>query len=271
MRDPTRREKLKHVEARSQCSRSTPLRTTSSTVRDGSGNFSLAAADRYGGPVSEQQHNTEDHESERVVGVGPWDGPWPTEPHYDPDLLREGDRRNVADRYRYWRLDAIVADLDTTRSGLHIAVENTGHDFNLGSVVRTANAFNVSGVHIVGRRRWNRRGAMVTDRYLHIHYHENAAAFIAYLQDNDLPLIGIDNLPGSHALADATLPNPAVLLYGEEGPGISPDLWDACSERVYIPQVGSTRSINLGAAAAITMFEWSRRHHLAYGGVAESP
>ena len=95
-----------------------------------------------------------------TVGVGPWPGPWPEDPRYDPELLAHGDRRNVADRYRYWRVEAVVADLDARRHPFHVAIENFGHDLNIGTVVRTANAFLAAEVHIVGRRRWNRRGAM---------------------------------------------------------------------------------------------------------------
>ena len=118
-----------------------------------------------------------------TVGVGPHPLPWPEDPRLDPVLLAEGDRRNVIDRYRYWRMDAIVADLDETRTTLHVAIQNWEHDFNIGSIVRTANAFNVAAVHIVGRRRWNRRGAMVTDRYLHVHHHDDEAALFAWLAE----------------------------------------------------------------------------------------
>ena len=117
---------------------------------------------------------------EREVGVGPWAGPWPDGAHWDPDLLRDGDRRNVVDRYRYWRMDAVVADLDTRRHPFHVAIENWSHDFNIGSVVRTANAMNAASFHVVGRRRWNRRGAMVTDRYQHEHHHPDVAALVAW-------------------------------------------------------------------------------------------
>ena len=86
----------------------------------------------------------------------------------------------MVDEFRYWRLEAIVAELDTRRSPLHVAIQNWEHDFNIGSVVRTANAFNVAGVHILGRRRWNRRGAMVTDRYLHVHHHATVADFVSW-------------------------------------------------------------------------------------------
>lgn len=93
-----------------------------------------------------------------VIGVGPHPLPWPEGERYDPQLLADGDRRNVGDAYRYWTREAIVADLDTRRHDFHVAVENWGHDFNIGSVVRTANAFLAKEIHIVGRRRWNRRG-----------------------------------------------------------------------------------------------------------------
>ena len=194
------------------------------------------------------------------VGVGPWPGAWPEGEHWDPALLREGDRRNVVDRYRYWTVDAIVADLDTRRHPLHVAVENWQHDFNIGSVVRTANAFNVAAVHVVGRRRWNRRGAMVTDRYLHVEHHADAAALAAWAATRGLPLLGVDNLPGAVPLETTSLPRACVLLFGQEGPGLSDAAREACATTLSIAQFGSTRSINAGAAAAIAMHAWIRQH-----------
>ena len=197
---------------------------------------------------------------EAAVGVGPYPGPWPDDARLDPELLAGGDRRNVADRYRYWRVEAIVADLDTRRHPFHVAIENWAHDLNIGSVVRTANAFNAAGVHVVGRRRWNRRGAMVTDRYLHVTHHPDAAALAGWAADTGLPLIGVDNLPGAEPLETAELPRACVLLFGQEGPGLSGAARDACARVLSIAQFGSTRSINAGAAAAIAMHAWVRRH-----------
>jgi tRNA G18 (ribose-2'-O)-methylase SpoU len=200
--------------------------------------------------------------TERQVGVGPWPGPWPDHPRYDADLLRDGDRRNVADRYRYWTVAAIVADLDATRHPFHVAVENWEHDLNIGSVVRTANAFNAAGVHVVGRRRWNRRGAMVTDRYLHVFHHEDTDALLHWADGQGLPLLGVDNLPGALPLETAALPRRCLLLFGQEGPGLSEPARAACSAVLSIVQFGSTRSINAGAAAAIAMHTWVRQHAL---------
>lgn len=197
------------------------------------------------------------------VGVGPWDGPWPDDPRYDPELLRGGDRRNVADRYRYWTVDAIVADLDARRHGFHVAIENWGHDFNIGSVVRTANAFLAAMVHIVGRRRWNRRGAMVTDRYQHVRHHASVDDLADWAAADGLPLLGVDNLPGSTPLESAELPRECVLFFGQEGPGLSEGARAACSATYSIAQYGSTRSINAGAAAAIAMHTWIRQHAAA--------
>ena len=193
------------------------------------------------------------------VGVGPWQGPWPQGAHWDPDLLREGDRRNVVDRYRYWTLEAIVADLDTRRHDFHVAIENWQHDFNIGTIVRTANAFLAAEVHIVGRRRWNRRGAMVTDRYQHVRHHESVAAFKDWADAASLPVIAIDNVVGSVPLYRADLPERCVLLFGQEGPGLSPEAVAAASAVVEITQYGSTRSINASAAGAVVMYEWCRR------------
>ena len=194
------------------------------------------------------------------VGVGPWQGEWPVADHYDPELLREGDRRNVEDRFRYWTMTSIVAELDRSRSGLHVAIENWEHDFNIGSIVRTANAFNVAAFHIVGRRRWNRRGAMVTDRYQHEFHHQDADGLASWAADRGLPLVGVDNIPGSVAIEGLALPAPCVLVLGQEGPGLSAAMRAACSPVVHITQHGSTRSMNAGAAAAIAIYEWTRQH-----------
>jgi tRNA G18 (ribose-2'-O)-methylase SpoU len=192
-------------------------------------------------------------------GVGPWEGPWPDEPHFDPDLLAAGDRRNVIDRYRYWRMEAIVADLDAHRHGFHVAIENWQHDMNIGSIVRSANAFAAAEVHIIGRRRWNKRGAMVTDRYQHVRHHDDVAEFAAWAAAEQLPVIAVDNVPGSVPVQDAQLPERCVLVFGQEGPGLSPEAVAAASGVVEISQYGSTRSINAAAAAAVVMYEWCRR------------
>ena len=197
---------------------------------------------------------------EPAVGVGPWPGPPSGDPRHDPELLRDGDRRNVADRYRYWRVEAIVADLEASRHPFHVAIENWAHDLNIGSVVRTANAFNAGGVHVVGRRRWNRRGAMVTDRYLSVSHHRDAGELAAWAAGAGLPVIGVDNLPGAVPLETAELPRACVLLFGQEGPGLSAAARAACCTVLSIAQYGSTRSLNAGAAAAIAMHAWIRAH-----------
>jgi len=197
-----------------------------------------------------------------VVGVGPHPKPWPEDNHFDPELLELGDRRNVVDKYRYWSVEAIVADLDTQRAPLHIAIENWQHDLNIGSVVRTANAFNVAGVHIVGKRGWNRRGAMVTDRYLHLFHHPTVDDFKIWSVDNDVPIIGIDNVPGCGNIETSPLPKSCVLYFGQEGPGMSPEGLAACTLILGITQHGSTRSMNASAAGAIAMFAWAMQHRL---------
>jgi tRNA G18 (ribose-2'-O)-methylase SpoU len=197
------------------------------------------------------------------VGVGPWEGLWPEGEQYDPDLLAHGDRRNVVDRYRYWTLEAIVADLDRRRHDFHVAIENWQHDFNIGTIVRTANAFLAAEVHIVGNRRWNRRGAMVTDRYQHLRHHPTAADLAAYLHEHPggpVRLLGIDNLPGSAHLETMTLPRRVCFLFGQEGPGLSERARAVCDGTFSIAQFGSTRSINASSAAAIAMHAWVREH-----------
>jgi tRNA G18 (ribose-2'-O)-methylase SpoU len=195
-----------------------------------------------------------------AVGVGPWEGIWPSGPQWDPELLAHGDTRNVVDGYRYWKHDAIVADLDSKRHEFHVAIENWQHDLNIGSVVRTANAFLAREVHIIGRRRWNRRGAMVTDRYQHVRHHPTVEEFVEWAQSAGLRVIGIDNFPDSVPLETYELPRNCVLVFGQEGPGLTPEVHAAADATLSIAQFGSTRSINASAAAAIAMHGWVRRH-----------
>ncbi|SDN57160.1 SpoU rRNA Methylase family protein [Actinomyces ruminicola] len=199
----------------------------------------------------------------REVGVGPWPGgpaAWPDDPRYDPELLADGDRRNVVDRYRYWTIEAIRADLAGRAHALHVAVENLSQDLNIGSIVRTANAFNVAAVHIIGRHRWNKRGAMVTNRYLDVRHHAEPDELLAWAADAGYEVIGIDNGPRAQLLEEAELPERCLMVFGSEGEGISPELLERCSRVLRIGQYGSTRSINVAAAAAVAMHAWVCQH-----------
>jgi tRNA G18 (ribose-2'-O)-methylase SpoU len=195
-----------------------------------------------------------------TVGLGPHSQPWPIEPHLDPELLAAGDRRNVVDRYRYWRVDAIVADLDPRRHGFHVAIENWEHDFNIGTVVRNANAFLAAAVHIIGPHRWDRRGAMSTHRYQHLQHHADISNFAAWAAEQSVPIVAIDNIEGSVPIESTPLPNRCVLLFGQEGPGLSAEASAAATMTCAITQYGSTRSLNAGVASGIAMYEWARQH-----------
>lgn len=198
-----------------------------------------------------------------TAGVGPWPGgreAWPSEEFYDPELLERGDTRNVIDRYRYWRMEAIVADLDEHRHPFHVAIENWQHDMNIGSIVRSANAFGADTVHIIGRKRWNKRGAMVTDRYQHVVHHETVADFVTWARAEQMPILAIDNVPGCERIETFAIPERCVMLFGQEGPGLSPDAIKAADAVLEISQFGSTRSINASAAAAVAMHSWVMQH-----------
>jgi tRNA G18 (ribose-2'-O)-methylase SpoU len=198
--------------------------------------------------------------SEEEIGVGPHPLPWPQGPEYDPELLKAGDRRNVEDKYRYMTVEAIKADLGGRRHAFHVAIENWQHDLNIGTIVRNANAFNAGAVHVIGKRHWNRRGAMVTDRYLDIYHHETVTDFIKAVEG--MTVIAVDNLPGAVPLAGAEFPENAVLVFGGEGPGLSEEMQAAAGRMVMIEQFGSTRSVNVGVAAGIVMYEWLKQHVL---------
>ena len=194
-------------------------------------------------------------------GVGPWRGEWPDDPRYDRELLERGDSRNVVDEYRYWSVEAIRAHLDASRHPFHVAIENWQHDMNIGSIVRSANAFGARTVHIIGRRRWNKRGAMVTDRYQHVLHHPDVADFVAWCRAEALTIVAVDNVPGSVPIETHTIPRECVLLFGQEGPGLSREALAAADLTVEITQFGSTRSLNASAAAAVVMHAWVTQHH----------
>jgi tRNA G18 (ribose-2'-O)-methylase SpoU len=197
---------------------------------------------------------------ERKVGVGPHLPPWPDDERLDRKLLGEGDRRNVLDEYRYWKTEAIVADLDTRRHSFHVAIENFQHDFNIGTIVRNANAFLAHTVHIVGKKRWNRRGAMVTDRYQHIEHHGSVGQFVDWADGADIEIVGIDITVDSKPIETASLPDRCVLAFGQEGSGLSDEMIEHCTEILHITQYGSTRSINVGVASGIAMYKWLLEH-----------
>ncbi len=227
----------------------------------GAGDPAGSVEDRAGGAAQyDERPGDAGAEWLEAVGVGPHPEPWPEDDRFDPALLAGGDRRNVVDRYRYWRNDAIVADLDLRRHDFHVAVENWHHDFNIGTVVRTANAFLAASIRIVGKRRWNRRGAMVTDRYQHVVHHPTVDDFVAWAVAEQLPIVGVDNLPGAVPIEGVTLPRRCVLVFGQEGPGLSSAVRAVADPVCSITQFGSTRSINAGVASGIAMHTWIRQH-----------
>jgi tRNA G18 (ribose-2'-O)-methylase SpoU len=201
---------------------------------------------------------------EEIIGVGPHPEPWPTDPKFDRMLLKEGDKRNVIDKYHYWTVAAIKTDLDTDRIDLEIAIENLQRDYNMGTIVRAANAFNIKKVHIIGRKQWNKRGAMVTDLYMNIQYHDDIKAFAETMKKTKREMIAVDIVKGAKGLSEVTLPASAVLIFGAEGPGLSKEMLATAKETVMIEQFGSTRSVNVGVAAGITMYVWLQQHSLTH-------
>lgn len=168
--------------------------------------------------------------------------------------------RNVIDKYRYWTVDAIRADLQAATTGLEIAIENVERDFNMGTIVRNANAFGVTRVHVIGRRQWNKRGAMKTDVYLELVYHQTIDEFLQAVGDRQI--VAVDNIDGAKSLHEVKLPRRAVLVFGGEGSGISTKMLAKAESVVAIEQFGSTRSINVGVASGILMYKWVERHIL---------
>jgi len=177
-------------------------------------------------------------------------------------LTTQNDTRNVIDKYKGLPVAEIKDDLDRSRHDFHVAIENFQHDFNIGTIARNANAFNAAGIHIIGRRHWNRRGAMKTEAYMNIFHHETVAEFIGWAKRNNLKLIAIDNQKGSKKLNEIELEKGSILVFGNESDGLSKEMVEACKEMVAIEQFGSTRSVNVGVASGILMYEFVRQNYL---------
>ncbi|MBF1015355.1 MAG: rRNA methyltransferase [Candidatus Nanogingivalaceae bacterium] len=177
-------------------------------------------------------------------------------------LTIQNDTRNVIDKYKGLSVAEIKDDLDRSRHDFHVAIENFQHDFNIGTIARNANAFNAAGIHIIGRRHWNRRGAMKTEAYMNIFHHETVMEFIDWAKQNNLKLIAIDNQKGSKKLNEIELEKGSILVFGNESDGLSKEMVEACEEMVAIEQFGSTRSVNVGVASGILMYEFVRQNYL---------
>ena len=177
-------------------------------------------------------------------------------------LTVQNDTRNVIDKYKGLSVEEIKKDLETSRHNFHIAVENFQHDFNIGTIARNANAFNAAGIHIIGKRHWNRRGAMKTEAYMNVLHHKNVQDFVNWAKENNLRIIAIDNQKGAKNLNNTQLSKGSVLVFGNESDGLSEEMVGACEEMIAIEQFGSTRSVNVGVASGILMYEFVRRNYL---------
>lgn len=174
------------------------------------------------------------------------------------------DNRNVIDEFKGKSEAEIIETLDQNGVELEIAIENLERDFNMGTIVRNANAFGVRRVHVIGRRQWNKRGAMATDKYLHVDYFQTVDEFVSEVKSTGRSIIAIDNVQGSVDLLRSDLPENAVLVFGTEGPGISAELLQRADQIIAIEQLGSTRSVNVGVASGVAIYEWLRRNNLQH-------
>ena len=168
------------------------------------------------------------------------------------------DTRNLIDKFKGQPNEQIKAELTKSRAPLEIAIENVEHDFNIGSIIRTANSFNVAKVHIIGKKKYNRRGAMCTDKYLEILHHPTTQDFLKTQVDRELVAIE-NNLGNAKPLHEKHFTPKTTLIFGSEGGGITKELLEKAHEIRFIESFGSTRSVNVGVAAGIAMYEYARQ------------
>ncbi len=171
------------------------------------------------------------------------------------------DTRNLIDEYKGLSNEQVFDALEKKRNTLEIAIENVEHDFNIGTIVRSANSFNVSKVHIIGKKKYNRRGAMCTDKYLKIVHHATIEDFLETQQGRELVAIE-NNTPRAKPLHKKRFLDNTTLVFGSENNGITAELLSQAQDVRFIESFGSTRSVNVGVAAGIAMYEWARQNIL---------
>lgn len=172
------------------------------------------------------------------------------------------DTRNLQDQYKGLSNEQVFEALEQGRNNLEVAIENVTHDFNAGTIVRSANNFNAAKVHIIGKKKYNRRGAMCTDKYLEIVYWPTWADFIMDQRERGRKVVAIENhTERARPLSQANFAGEqgVTLLFGGESDGLSEEALIQADEVREIESFGSTRSVNVGVAAGIAMWEWARQ------------
>lgn len=185
---------------------------------------------------------------------------------YEPDAP-VGASANVVAKYKTYITEAVRLDLDTRRSALVNVCVNTNSDFNLSSVIRSGNALAVRATIVAGTRRYDRRGAVGTHNYEHVLHAPDIFELIAALIQDGYTVVPVDNTPeyGPQSILKTVFPLKTAFLYGEEGPGLAPEIVAACNHApVYLPQGGSVRSLNVAAAATVFTYEYLRQHPLPW-------
>lgn len=170
--------------------------------------------------------------------------------------MTELDTRNVRDVYKYWTEDAIRADLRKNHHNFSVLISNQFNDFNIGSVIRNANAFCARRVIIHGRRQYDRRGTVGTHLYTEMQH----VQFAEVINLTDSVLIGFDNIQDAVPLEKFEWPQGHVIMaFGQEQAGLSAEVLAMCEKVVYISQYGSVRSLNVGCASAIAMYDYCNK------------
>ena len=176
------------------------------------------------------------------------------------NMTPEEDTRNLIDEFKGLSNEEVFERLEVRRNDLEVAIENVGHDFNIGTVVRNANAFNAARVHIIGRKKYNRRGAMCTDKYLTVCHFDGVKEFVEDQKERGRRVVAIENnIPKAKALLEMCFKNGDTLVFGSESDGLSEEMLEYADEVRYIESFGSTRSVNVGVASGIAMYEWVRQ------------
>ena len=167
---------------------------------------------------------------------------------------------NVIDEYKPMMLDEIKFDLSLKRAPFTSVFINATHDFNKSVGVRNHNAFAGKDIWFVGRKQWDKRGAVGTYHYEDIHYADCWDTFLLHKPDG--PIICVDNQQGyNHKhLGSFDLPKNSIFVYGEERVGIPLEILDSADYTLSIPQFGSVRSLNVSVASGIIMYEYRRQH-----------
>lgn len=162
--------------------------------------------------------------------------------------------RNVIDQFKQLPDEEIRNRLKQTAFPYAVCIENWLQDFNIGTCIRNANAFNAKEIFYLGEKRFDRRSSVGVQAYTELKFLRTVDEFMELKKR--YTIIGVDNISGSVPIDDFQYPENPLFVFGGEGPGLTPGMQQLCDHMIMLEQFGSVRSLNAGTASGIVMHDF---------------